>query len=157
VHQNNSFVLSNFFFVGRCHCIVGPFLVTLVLTPFCFVLQLVQCQKKTTVKVKKMDDSDAAAVGISNPVAAAKREEEEDTGSSSLELRPVFLGNLRTGYSTEDVIAIFERPPMSDKHDPIPVDRIDLKRGYCFVFLKDATSQAQKDKAERYVSEMNGM
>jgi hypothetical protein len=56
----------------------------------------------------------------------------------------------------EDVISIFERPK-SDKHDPIPVDRIDLKRGYAFVFLKDATSQAQKEKAERYVSDMNGM
>ena len=37
------------------------------------------------------------------------------------------------------------------------VERIDLKRGFCFVFLKPASSQADKDHAERYLSEINRM
>ena len=80
----------------------------------------------------------------------------------NLELRPVFLGNLKTGYSATEVTEIFNRPivpPNSPegKYGPVPVDRVDLKRGYCFVFLKDATSQAHKDMAELFVSDINGM
>ena len=79
-----------------------------------------------------------------------------------LELRPVFLGNLKTGYSTTEVTEIFNRPIVppgspEGKYGPVPVDRVDLKRGYCFVFLKDATSQAHKDMAEQFVSDINGM
>ena len=33
----------------------------------------------------------------------------------------------------------------------------DMKRGYCFVFLKDPENQSEKDRAEAYVSEISGM
>ena len=32
-----------------------------------------------------------------------------------------------------------------------------MKRGYCFVFLKDPETQSEKDRAEAYVSEISGM
>lgn len=84
----------------------------------------------------------------------------EVIGSSAL--RPVFLGNLNHTFTAADVIEIFERPIVPpdlppDAYDPIPVDRVDLKRGYCFVFLKDAATQADKERAERFVSDLNGM
>lgn len=76
----------------------------------------------------------------------------------SAALRPIFLGNLYPGYNTDDVTAVFEKPMMDGiRFDPMPVDRVDVKRGYCFVFLKDATSQAFKEQTERYVSAINGM
>jgi arginine/serine-rich splicing factor 4/5/6 len=87
-----------------------------------------------------------------------------DTGEviGSAAMRPVFLGNLRTEYATADVHEIFSRPiappdTPPGTFRPIPIDRIDLKRGYCFVFLKDATSQDDKDMVERFVSAINGM
>jgi hypothetical protein len=82
----------------------------------------------------------------------------EVIGSSAM--RPVFLGNLIPGYNPELVTAIFERPQQPKENTTyarVPVDRIDQKRGYCFVFLKDATSQADKERAERFVSDINGM
>jgi RNA recognition motif-containing protein len=74
-------------------------------------------------------------------------------------LRPVFMGNLSNSYTSEDVIHFFELPmnPPNKNFAPIPVDRVDLKRGYCFVFLKDAVSQEAKENAERFVSDINGM
>ena len=79
----------------------------------------------------------------------------------SAALRPVFLGNLITSYSAGLVQELFEKPMQPPNTDgnftPIPVDRIDLKRGYSFVFLKDAKSQADKDNCERFVSAINGM
>lgn len=78
-------------------------------------------------------------------------------GSSAL--RPVFLGNLSNSYTSGDIMQLFERPinPPNTNFKPIPVDRVDLKRGYCFVFLKDAVGQDDKDNAERFVSDINGM
>jgi arginine/serine-rich splicing factor 4/5/6 len=80
-------------------------------------------------------------------------------GSASL--RPVFLGNLDANFRSEDVIAIFEKPVEppnpSMRFSPIAVDRIDVKRGYCFVFLKDVSTQTEKEQAERFVQEINGM
>ena len=86
----------------------------------------------------------------------------EADGSNSLELRPVFLGNLKSNYISSDVTDIFTKPiappgTPEGTYGPIPVDRVDLKRGYCFVFLKDAVSLAEKELAERFVSEINGM
>jgi hypothetical protein len=37
------------------------------------------------------------------------------------------------------------------------VDRIDIKRGFCFVFLKDAASQEEKDQIEAFVAAIQGM
>jgi arginine/serine-rich splicing factor 4/5/6 len=32
-----------------------------------------------------------------------------------------------------------------------------MKRGYCFVFLKDAANAMEKERIENYVSDINGM
>jgi hypothetical protein len=102
------------------------------------------------------------------PPAATDTKHDGDGGSSvkdsgNLVLRPVFLGNLINGYSAEDISNVFEKPAISvagpnggDPLRPIPVERVDLKRGYCFVFLKDAINQGEKARAEQFVSEING-
>jgi hypothetical protein len=82
------------------------------------------------------------------------------TGSTAL--RPVFLGNLKPNYAADDIIRIFEQPiypPGSEEgaYKPVPVDRLDQKRGYCFVFLKDAVVQDDKDNAEKFVEAIAGM
>lgn len=75
----------------------------------------------------------------------------------SAHMRPVFLGNLIHDVHASDIADIFERPLSNDVGNCVAVERIDLKRGFCFVFLKPAMTQADKDNAERYVSEINGM
>jgi hypothetical protein len=80
--------------------------------------------------------------------------------NGNMAMRPVFLGNLNHTYTAEQACEIFERPisPNSNvDYGVMPVDRVDLKKGYCFVFLKDAVSQEQKSKTERFVSDINGM
>lgn len=94
------------------------------------------------------------------PAAAPAAAEADDPVIGSAALRPVFLGNLIPGYVPEQVTDIFEKPsqPKADKtYEPIPVDRIDQKRGYCFVFLKDAKTQTDKEQAEAFISDINGM
>ena len=82
--------------------------------------------------------------------------------AGSAALRPVFLGNLKMNYASDDVLAIFNTPiappgTPAGTYKPIRVDRLDQKRGYCFVFLKDATSQEEKDNVERFVDALSGM
>ena len=71
-------------------------------------------------------------------------------------MRPVFLGNLDFNVRAEDIEDVFARPVLDVGH-PIPVDRVDLKRGFGFVFLEDAKSQEDKDRIERYVRDISGM
>ena len=40
---------------------------------------------------------------------------------------------------------------------PFNLDRVDMKRGYCFVFMKDADTLAEKDRVEQFVADINGM
>lgn len=80
----------------------------------------------------------------------------------SAALRSIFLGNLHLGYTTDDVREIFEKPHVppsarEGEYESIPVERVDVKRSYCFVFLKDATTQEGKEKVEKFVSDINGM
>lgn len=75
----------------------------------------------------------------------------------SAAMRPVFLGNLNHNVISSDVEKMFSEPITDDGAAPVPVDRVDLKRGFCFVFLKDAENQDEKDRAEAYVSRINGM
>lgn len=94
--------------------------------------------------------------------AEPSADEESNAVIGSAALRPIFLGNLTAGYKTDDIFAIFERPILppdadEDSFSTMPVDRIDQKRGYCFVFLKDATTQDFKEQAERFVRDINGM
>ncbi len=115
-----------------------------------------------------MEDVTKEAVAEAATVTSDQGEVREVIGSAAL--RPVFLGNLSNTYTAEDVTAIFEGPqqPPAGKeggengsqtrvYSPIPVDRIDLKRGYCFVFLKDAVTQQDKEQAELFVAALNGM
>ena len=71
--------------------------------------------------------------------------------------RPVFLGNLESGVRAEDISKVFESPVLGDDITPVAVERLDLKRGFCFVFLKDVATQEEKERAEAYVSQINGM
>lgn len=88
--------------------------------------------------------------------------QEDDSGevAASFGMRPVFMGNLIPGFSTDDLRDVFEKPfqPKPDTpYSPIFVDRVDQKRGYCFIFLKDAASQADKERVQRFISDLNGM
>ena len=104
------------------------------------------------------DDDDAGK-------AATATEATETTEGGPVSLRPVFLGNLTIGFKTEDIVEIFSRPMVqattTDNDDtsfhPVAVDRVDLKRGYCFVFLKDVPSMTEKESVERFVAQLNGM
>lgn len=80
----------------------------------------------------------------------------ESLGSPAV--RPVFLGNLMPNYGTDDIIDAFERPEVLNiGHDPVYVDRVDIKRGYCFVFLKDAKTREDKKRIEAFVGAISGM
>ncbi len=78
-----------------------------------------------------------------------------DAMIGSAHLRPVFVGNLDYGCTVEDLEDLFLRPMRG--MDPMPIDRVDLKRGYAFVFFQEARNQNDKDRLERYVDEINGM
>lgn len=101
------------------------------------------------------------------PESAPESAPEADTNGNSGELigsaaiRPVFLGNLKSVYEADQVKEIFTKPIVppntEESFKPFGVDRIDVKRGYCFVFLQDATSEADKEATERFVSAINGM
>jgi arginine/serine-rich splicing factor 4/5/6 len=73
----------------------------------------------------------------------------------SAHIRPIFLGNLDINVTAEDVSDIFTRP-YSDM-PPMPVERVDLKRGFAFVFMDPAKSEEDKARVETYVERINGM
>ena len=95
----------------------------------------------------------------SEPATEANGDTGEVVGSAAI--RPVFLGNLKNVFESDQVKEVFTKPIFPENSEesfkPFDVDRIDVKRGYCFVFLKDATSEADKTAAERFVSVINGM
>lgn len=82
-----------------------------------------------------------------------QRSDEMDTTGGGVAMPTVFLGNLDPNCIAEDVQDMFER----HNEPPIPVLRVDMKRGFCFVYLKDAQSPADKERIQRYVEEINGM
>jgi hypothetical protein len=91
---------------------------------------------------------------------------EPASSGGSMALRPLFFGNLTSNYSTDQITQVFENPlsfeSLRNHADaatflPIPVDRIDVKRGYCFVFLKDAESAADKERIEAFATAIHGM
>jgi arginine/serine-rich splicing factor 4/5/6 len=84
--------------------------------------------------------------------ASSRSDDQNGSVVGSTAMRPVFLGNMNNNYTAENVKDIFE-----NADPPIPVDRVDLKRGYCFVFLKDAATEGDKQRAENFVSDINGM
>jgi hypothetical protein len=91
-----------------------------------------------------------------------------DGSATNMALRPLFIGNLLPNYSTDQIRKLFEHPeefqdvlPRNTNDEPppvsIPVDRIDIKRGYCFVFFKDATSLQEKQRIESFCMSISGM
>lgn len=115
----------------------------------------------------KMADAEETEASTSapmddGPMDDAPVAEEKDAGggtevNGSPALRPVFLGNLESGVRAEDISKVFESPVLGDDITPVAVERLDLKRGFCFVFLKDVATQEEKERAEAYVSQINGM
>jgi len=73
----------------------------------------------------------------------------------SAHIRPVFLGNLDLGVTTEEVADLFTHPAMDIP--PMSIDRIDVKRGFAFVFLNDVKSEDVKERISRYVDGLSGM
>jgi len=74
----------------------------------------------------------------------------------SSHLRPVFMGNLDYNCTVNDIEDLFIRP-VRNGMEPVAIDRVDLKRGYAFVFFQEARSEEDKERLERYVDEINGM
>lgn len=114
----------------------------------------------------ELKDPPPAEAPAEEPAAAdatdakeTKESSEEVVGSAAM--RPIFLGNLKPNYQADDVKAIFQKPILPPGQEgtlqPITVERLDQKRGYCFVFLKDATTAADKDNAEKFVAAISGM
>jgi len=98
--------------------------------------------------------SDVAMSGDETAYNGDRRNESDIIGS--IHMRPIFFGNLSAYCNVEDIEDIFHRPVINIG-GPISVDRVDLKRGFCFVFLRDAKTLSDKDRTERYVSQINGM
>lgn len=90
-----------------------------------------------------------------------KPREGNDMVIGSAAIRPIFLGNLKPEYTAEDITRIFENPSSLSSLDrtfrEFPVDHIDLKRGFCFVFLKDADTESYKNDAVAFIEAINGM
>ena len=87
------------------------------------------------------------------PAAVGK---EEDAVIGSAAMRPIFLANLVPNFSPDGVTELFEKPPMEDTAG-FEVDKVEVKRGYCFVMIKDAKKQADKERIEAFVKKINGM
>lgn len=73
----------------------------------------------------------------------------------SAHIRPIFLGNLDIRVTAEEISDIFTRPALDVP--PMPVERVDLKRGFAFVFLKDAKTQEDKERVQRYIDGIQGL
>mmetsp|Transcript_15128 Transcript_15128/g.28466 ORF Transcript_15128/g.28466 Transcript_15128/m.28466 type:complete len:180 (-) Transcript_15128:1980-2519(-) len=73
----------------------------------------------------------------------------------SAHFRPIFLGNLDVRVTAEEISDIFTRPALDVP--PMPVERVDLKRGFAFVFLKDAKNQDDKERVQRYIDGIQGL
>lgn len=71
-------------------------------------------------------------------------------------MRPVYLGNLRMAYNPDDISKIFENPTINNNGNeaPFPVERVDIKRGYCFVFFKDM-SMDDRERLKHYVNSIH--
>lgn len=109
-------------------------------------------------------DSEAAMV-TDGDGGAALNDNPTNSGDANMnfQMRTIFFGNLAPTCLVHDIEEIFARPVLSipyeggDVKDPIRVNRVDLKRGFGFVFLEDAKSVSEKERIERYVSEICGM
>ena len=72
----------------------------------------------------------------------------------------MFLGNLDYGTNVSDIRNIFERPlpGIGDGMAPMEVEKVDLKRGFCFVYLKqNFKSLEERNAVYTYAERVNGM
>jgi hypothetical protein len=112
----------------------------------------------TTTTTTNNSNSNAMEMSTHEPPPPSDQQQNGTDSAmiGSAHLRPVFLGLLDYHTTVEDIEDLFLRPTIRAM-EAIPVDRVDLKRGYAFVFFREATSQADKERLERYVEEINGM
>ena len=103
----------------------------------------------------QQDRSNGMEISSHDPPRDDHQNGNDNSLIGSAHLRPVFMGNLDYGCTVEDLEDLFLRPIRG--MDPVPVDRVDLKRGYAFVFFREARNQIDKDRLERYVDDINGM
>jgi hypothetical protein len=107
-------------------------------------------------------DEDDMPPRRNNNDTATNNSNNDTFDDSTMALRPLFFGNLVPNYSTDQITKLFEHPEefrnvLPNDISPIPIDRIDIKRGYCFVFFKDATSVQEKQRIESFCMTINGM
>jgi len=72
----------------------------------------------------------------------------------------IFLGNLDYGTNVSDIRNIFGRPlpGIGDGMAPMEVEKVDLKRGFCFVYLKqNFKSLEERNAVYAYAERVNGM
>ena len=72
-------------------------------------------------------------------------------GGGGMAMPTVFFGNITLNCETSVVVDMFEK-----QDPPILVERVDMKRGFCFVYLKDAIDQDDKERIQRFVQSANG-
>lgn len=66
-----------------------------------------------------------------------------------------FFLTLNTHHLMSLIISLPPQP--KNANHPPPINMKDMKRGYCFVFLKDPETLADKERTENYVHDINGM
>mmetsp|Transcript_26527 Transcript_26527/g.39294 ORF Transcript_26527/g.39294 Transcript_26527/m.39294 type:complete len:200 (-) Transcript_26527:1269-1868(-) len=96
-----------------------------------------------------------SAADKTRPSASGESESVSSNLIGSAHIRPIFLGNLDMGVTAEDISDLFTRPALN--LPPMSVERVDLKRGFAFVFMHDAQSQSDKERIEDYVDGIQGM
>ena len=101
------------------------------------------------------DPKSNAAASKSRPSASGDAESVSSNLIGSAHIRPIFLGNLDMNVTAEDISDLFTRPALNTP--PMSVERVDLKRGFAFVFMNDAQSQSDKERVEDYVDGIQGM
>ena len=112
--------------------------------------------------VSELSNSKAASTDEAEYNATPGDSTTQEGSASAVNVRPVFLGNLSPGVRSEDIMEIFSRPmtpsdASKDSYNPVAVDRVDIKKGFCFVFFKDAANAAERDQVERFVAGIQGM
>jgi len=110
--------------------------------------------REESLSGNRRDSCDVAISGDESAYSGGAHNGNDIMGS--IPMRPIFFGNLSAYCNAQDIEDIFHRPVINIG-GPISVDRVDLKRGFCFVFLQDAKTLLDKDRTERYVSQINGM
>mmetsp|Transcript_27973 Transcript_27973/g.43980 ORF Transcript_27973/g.43980 Transcript_27973/m.43980 type:complete len:186 (+) Transcript_27973:71-628(+) len=121
-----------------------------------------------------MMDNNANANDDEGAIHESNNSQYNPTGLGS-GIRPIFMGNLSHSALSSDVEHMFRNPVsrgsggyggggeqekeegMASEIAPFDLDRVDMKRGYCFVFLQDPKTIEEKNRIEAYVGEINGM